>query len=503
MQLYLAMQYIQPRIEKARLEASSRLDSATRADFGQFLTPQSTAEFMAGLFNFSDRPSIRLLDAGAGVGSLTAAFLDLLRKSKSQTTDISVTLYELDGLLASYLSEEIAYYQELFREDGIKLITDLIQDDFIENAVNRVQFGNVGKFNFAILNPPYKKIASHSRHRLMLRQVGIETVNLYPAFVMLAIAMMEQGGQVAAIIPRSFCNGPYYRPFREFILAHTAIRHMHLFSARDKAFKDDKVLQENIVILLEKGARQAEVKVSTSTDDGFADFSAHAYSFGQIVFQDDAECFIHIPLSPERNIKELFPALRYSLVDIGVDVSTGPVVDFRVKDHLREMPEPGSVPLLYPGHFSGLSINWPKIGMKKSNALMHHSETDKLFYPNGFYAVIRRFSSKEEKRRIVASMVYPDAFSSSWLGFENHLNVFHRQKQGLPEYLARGLVIFLNSTLVDESFRRFSGHTQVNATDLRMMKYPSRDVLVALGRWASMQGDISQERIDARLESVL
>ena len=37
---------------------------------------------------------------------------------------------------------------------------------------------------------------------------------------------------------------------------------------------------------------------------------------------------------------------------------------------------------------------------------------------------------------------------------------------------------------VDEQFRRFSGHTQVNATDLRLMKYPSRDILTRLGIWA-------------------
>lgn len=497
------MQPIQPRIEKARLEASARLVADKRADFGQFLTPQSTAGFMAGLFDFSGGRSIRLLDAGAGVGSLTAAFFDALRKSKSQTTAISAKLYEIDEFLATYLSQEMACYQALFREEGITLDAHMIRDDFIENAVNLIQFGKAEKFNFAILNPPYKKISGHSRHRLLLRQVGIETVNLYSAFVALALALMEPGGQIAAIIPRSFCNGPYYRSFREFILAHAAIRHIHLFAARDKAFKDDKVLQENIIILLERGGFQDDVTVSTSIDDSFVDLEAHAYPFTQIVFPDDAERFIHVPLSPVRNIKELSPFLRYSLADIGVDVSTGPVVDFRVKEHLRQMPEQDSVPLLYPGHFTGLSIEWPKPGMKKPNALMRHPETNKWLYPNGYYAVVRRFSSKEEKRRIVASMVCPDAFDSSLLGFENHLNVFHLDKQGLPENLARGLVVFLNSTVVDENFRRFSGHTQVNVTDLRMIKYPGRDLLIALGEWASEQDELSQERIDAKLESVL
>ncbi len=47
--------------------------------------------------------------------------------------------------------------------------------------------------------------------------------------------------------------------------------------------------------------------------------------------------------------------------------------------------------------------------------------------------------------------------------------------------MAAGLACFLNSTVLDNYFRVFSGHTQVNATDLRNMKYPSGDRLRALG----------------------
>ena len=47
--------------------------------------------------------------------------------------------------------------------------------------------------------------------------------------------------------------------------------------------------------------------------------------------------------------------------------------------------------------------------------------------------------------------------------------------------------MFLNTTAVDDNFRRFNGHTQVNATDLRLMKYPDRNTLMALGKWAQSQ----------------
>lgn len=82
------------------------------------------------------------------------------------------------------------------------------------------------------------------------------------------------------------------------------------------------------------------------------------------------------------------------------------------------------------------------------------------------------------------------------LGFENHLNVFHENKHGLSEALAYGLAIFLNTTAVDENFRRFNGHTQVNARDLRLMKYPDRRTLLALGEWARGQDAPTQATMD-------
>jgi hypothetical protein len=221
------------------------------------------------------------------------------------------------------------------------------------------------------------------------------------------------------------------------------------------------------------------------------------------VFPDDSERFIHVPTSPERNAIELSTAVRCSLEDVGIKISTGPVVDFRLKEHLREMPESGTVPLLYPAHFAGQNIEWPKPGIKKPNAILRNAETEKWLYPNGFYCVVRRFSSKEENRRIVASVVQPDTFGNAeMLGLENHLNVYHENKHGLPEALARGLAIYLNTTGVDENFRRSSGHTQVNATDLKMMKYPSRKALIALGEWARSCGEPTQNMIDEQLDNM-
>lgn len=485
-------------VEKKRLQLSKSTASKKKSLLGQFLTPERTAAFMAGLFRDGEGVCC-LLDAGAGIGSLSAAFLDRWRDGGFHFQRVELDAFELDPALVGHLSQTLAEYGH--RGDFVGKIHE---EDFIHTMVESLAGGlfarPLRRYTHAILNPPYKKINSNSAHRLALRRVGIETVNLYSAFVALAVGAAAPSGQIVAIIPRSFCNGPYYRPFRNFILDRAAIRHLHLFESRSKAFKDDKVLQENIIILLERGGRPGPVTVSTSTDDTFADLVLHEHPFDRIVFANDPERFIHVPKSPEWSAIELSPAIRFTLAELGLKVSTGPVVDFRVREHLCAMPGPGTVPLLYPVHFSDQGTIWPIRDMKKPNAIERNSETEKSLYPSGFYCVVRRFSSKEEKRRIVAGVVDPGSFGDApMLGFENHLNLFHENRHGLPEPLARGLAVFLNTAAVDEHFRRFNGHTQVNATDLKLMKYPSRDALIRLGTWAMRQGTLTQDQIDARI----
>ncbi len=476
--------------DRVRREVAPRTAQKRKAELGQFMTPASVARFMASLFPPSTLQTCRLLDAGAGVGALSCAFLHRWTEGGFAFVEVEATAYEIDAELRKHLAQHLAGYQ------GVR--SKILAEDYIEHATAEGLQGQ--GYTHAILNPPYKKINSHSAHRLALRTVGIETVNLYSAFVALAVAQAAPCGQIVAIIPRSFCNGPYYRPFRDFILERSAVRHMHLFASRSQAFKDDDVLQENIIIRLERGGQQGPVTVSTSTDDSFSDLVTHEHPFARIVFPDDPERFIHVPTSPEKNALELSAAVRCALTDVGVKVSTGPVVDFRLKDHLRAMPERGTVPLLYPGHFSSSGTTWPIAGAKKPNAIVRDRDSEKWLHPSGFYCVVRRFSSKEEKRRIVASVVEPDTFGEApMLGFENHLNVFHENKRGLPKALAYGLALYLNTTAVDEHFRRFNGHTQVNATDLKLMKYPSRDVLIELGKWAMQRGALTQAQIDAKL----
>ena len=80
-------------------------------------------------------------------------------------------------------------------------------------------------------------------------------------------------------------------------------------------------------------------------------------SIDKIVNPADKQKFIHIAASPrEQDIIERLSPFTTTLDELNVQVSTGPVVDFRLKNDLRERMDSGSVPLLFPQHLMGKNL---------------------------------------------------------------------------------------------------------------------------------------------------
>lgn len=475
-------------------DASRRLDGSRRAELGQFFTPPTVARFMASMFRPVGRKT-RVLDAGAGVGSLTAALVDELLGRQLRPEAISVSAYENDPALLPCLEEVVQACDIECRRCGLGFSGEIFSKDFVEAGVAALKGSllgpAVGGSDLAILNPPYAKLSRSSEARRMLRSVGIEAPNLYAAFVALAVELLTEGGELVAITPRSFCNGPYFGPFRKALLAKAPIRRLHVYEARNRVFGGDGILQENVIFHVVKGLPAPE-RVTISSSGGANDETMTHFEkpYKNLVEPSDPDAFIRITTGePERRTSARMDALPCSLTDLGLTVSTGRVVDFRAKDYLKAEPEERTVPLLYPKNLKDGRVVWPEKKGKKPSALLHAEGSERLLVPRGFYVIVKRFSAKEEKRRVVAALCHPALLPEGPYGFENHLNYYHENGAGItsPE-LACGLTAFLNSTTVDAYFRQFSGHTQVNAADLRKLRYPSREHLLALGTAMSERG---------------
>ena len=150
-------------------------------------------------------------------------------------------------MLADYLQTTLEDVQAHCEAVEIKASSQIHTDDFILShpAGPQADIFQEGQgdleFTHVIMNPPYKKINSASGHRAALRKAGIETSNLYTGFMFLAAQRLCEGGEMVAIVPRSFCNGPYFKPFRDQFFSLMTLQHIHIFEKRNSAFKGDEV----------------------------------------------------------------------------------------------------------------------------------------------------------------------------------------------------------------------------------------------------------------------
>ena len=464
----------------------------------QYFSSAPLARLMASMMDYPQE-DISILDPGAGVGSLSAACVEEACGRVRPPRSVSVTAYEVDPALWDSLGDSLERAGDLCGRHGIRFSFSLAKTDFVSDYSRGAAPAG---FTHVIMNPPYGKISVSSRAYEDLRRVGLQTTNKYAAFIAISQNMLGDGGQMVFISPRSFCNGTYFDRFRRGFLESMSIRRIHLFGSRTSSFRDDGVLQENVIIHAAKRGRRRRVTVSSSggpEDSGRGRRVAPA----EVVFDSDPRRFIHIvPDAAGSRISAMMRGLECTLDDLGLGVSTGRVVDFRARNELVSDAADGAVPLVRPFNISGGMVEFPILGKKHQNFIMEGEKSRKLLVKNGNYVLVKRFTTVEERRRIVAAVWTDREYETEMVGFENRTNYFHRDGGGLDLMVAKGLWAFLNSTVVDSYFRQFNGSTQVNATDLRYIRYPSVDRLGRLG--AAVRSDTpDQGRLDDMVEGLL
>ena len=155
----------------------------------------------------------------------------------------------------------------------------------------------------------------------MLRSVGIEVGNLYAGFVALIVKLLTNGSELVAITPRSFCNGPYFKPFRTEFLGAMSLRRLHVFESRTEAFRNDDVLQETVIVhAVKESAKPKRVLISSSSGKAGDPVSGQTLNYEGVVQPDDPEQFIHLRVCEDRsNAHSVVGGLPATLTDLGAN----------------------------------------------------------------------------------------------------------------------------------------------------------------------------------------
>ncbi|MCK4783803.1 MAG: Eco57I restriction-modification methylase domain-containing protein, partial [Desulfobacteraceae bacterium] len=244
----------------------STKSAADRKVLGQFFTGAVVSGYMATLVDLDNKGHVRLLDAGAGAGMLTASVAK--HCLESGCTSVHAALYELDEHVIPELEKTMDVITSLFNENNAKFTYEVKNEDFILARPDKDK--SIQPYDVAVINPPYFKYSvKESSYAKATSDLYKGDPNIYASFMAVVLSSLSEHGQMVTISPRSFTNGLYFKGFRKYLLAESCLNLIHIFKSRDKVFRDknSSVLQENIICKFVKGESNDYITVRSSTCD--------------------------------------------------------------------------------------------------------------------------------------------------------------------------------------------------------------------------------------------
>ncbi|MBK6580416.1 MAG: hypothetical protein IPG17_30505 [Sandaracinaceae bacterium] len=266
------------------------------------------------------------------------------------------------------------------------------------------------------------------------------------------------------------------------------------------------MLQENIIVEYYKGAATLP-DVTVTSSAGANDLSARRALVvpRSLILRPHDEAGVLMLPTDEADVALIRRVLAWPsrLRGLGLEISTGPVVPCRT-DSMRAEAAEDTVPLLWMQHVRPDGVRWPLGAAFRKHEHLQLPDlgaASKLVVPNQTYVLMRRFSAKEEARRLTVAVLRGGVLPGPTIALENHLNYIHRPGGQLETLLAFGLAAVLASTICDDYFRTQSGNTQVSATELRLMPLPAPESLMWLGEEVLKRGEatLAQPETLARL----
>jgi adenine-specific DNA-methyltransferase len=140
---------------------------------------------------------------------------------------------------------------------------------------------------------------------------------------------------------------------------------------------------------------------------------------------------------------------------------------------------------------------------EKPSLIVNSDDSRKVLLKNKNYILLRRFSSKDDKSRLVCCPFFSSNFEIEMVGFENHVNYIHRPNGDLSENEIWGIAALYSSSLFDTYFRTFNGNTQVGATELKQIKMPPLDDIILIGNKIKEYKNLDKPLIDKIVNEIL
>lgn len=487
---------------QATTEYINKMPKTLRKKYGQFFTSKETASFMASLFNIpKNKTHLDILDPGAGSGILSIALIEYLQEH-SEALEIHLVCYENDANIVNLLNENLKW---CCTHSKLKITYEIKEDNYILSQMldyNGMLGANHNpqKFDLVIGNPPYIKIPKDAPEALAMPDVCYGAPNLYFLFASMGLFNLTQDGELVFIIPRSWTSGAYFKRFRQKLFNECVLEKIHLFASRDKVFDKESVLQETIIMKVRKTSLRPQYVQITTTNSNhdFSDLTTFEASYNIVVSGQDSYVYL-VTNQQEVDTLDLLNCWSETLPSVGLKMKTGLTVDFRNRDALRSSAEDKAVPLFYSQHIQNGRVLFP-IGKDNEYIL---TEQKGLLQENANYLFVKRFTAKEEHRRLQCGVYLAKKHPEyNRVSTQNKINFIGGLRE-LSECIVYGLYVIFNSTLYDNYYRILNGSTQVNSTEVNSMPVPTIEVIEAMGKTLIKDKDLSENSCDQILRSFI
>lgn len=492
------------------LEYASSTSEKHKKNNGQFFTSKKIADFMGGLAEQTHK-KISILDPGCGTAILACSVIEKLAL-KSELSEINLTLYETDSQIIERTKKVLEFLFFWLEKWKIHLKFKIIQADFIIDNADAFDSdllfikSNFNKFDLIISNPPYFKISKADKRARVANELVYGQPNIYSIFLGLSAKLLKPKGELIFITPRSFASGNYFKAFRESFFQNVSISNIHIFESRNKMFKNDKVLQENIILRATK-KYNSNIQITVSEcDAGLSEYKSNQYKTEELIDLKSREKILYIPSNlDEANTIKIFKKWKKSLNDYNIQISTGPVVAFRCTEFLKEIGPINDMisPLIWLHNIKEMEFIFPLEKKSKPSYIVNSIKSKKVLIKNKNYIFLRRFSSKDDKSRLVCCPYFSNTFSTDMVGVENHINYIYRPNGELTDNEIWGISGLLTSSLFDTFFRTFNGNTQVGASELKQIMFPPLNDIELIGNKIKEFMKPKKQDIDKIINKVL
>jgi adenine-specific DNA-methyltransferase len=489
-----------------------------KKQYGQYLTPILVADFMGSLITRKNKEKITILDPGIGTGILTCAVCEKAIQKNQILKEINIIGYEVDKNIIPSTNKSLNYLSKWLETKNVSCKYRIIDDDYIISNADAFQedallFNNLKhepKFDIIISNPPYFKINKNDIRSVAASRIVHGQPNIYSIFMVLSAYLLEEEGDLIFITPRSYTSGYYFKAFRETFFNEIIPQRFHLFGSRKEAFVRDDVLQEHLII---HGRKKNSTNLK-SINKTLISFSNSSKDLNQLLTREALQKdvidlssnnkYVFLPLSDEEEgILSFVNSWNGNLHKFNMEISTGRVVPFRAIHLLHKEINKSTdyAPMIWMNHIKDNEIFWPFENWHKEQFITINDQSASLLVPNNNYILMRRFSPKEDLKRINTAPLIKNSLKFKFLGIENHVNYIHRPSGDLTLEEVHGLSAVLNSKYIDIYFRTLNGNTEVSATEIRDIPLPDYNIICSIGAEIIKKG-IGSINVETILDSI-